>query len=95
MHIPTIGPRERSNPAMQMAISIMQLVVLSFGVAAVFGTLGRKDAILERQMQDVSELRSIASDLVKAQVLGASNDSKHAEMINALSVRMDRLESRR
>jgi hypothetical protein len=90
-----IGPRHQTHPQLAFAISIMQLFVLVVGVAGVFVTLGRKDAILERQDRDISELRSIAQDLVKAQVLGAANDQKHTEALSAVAVRLDRLEARR
>jgi len=94
-HIPTIGPLQPINPQMQMAISVLQLVVLVIGVGGVFVTLGRKDAILERQDRDLTELRQISMDLVKAQVLGATNDSRHHDAIGALGIRLERLEQRR
>ena len=49
----------------------------------------------ERQDRDLTELRGIVSDLVKAQVLGAANDQKHGEMLASVIVRLDRLEARR
>jgi len=90
-----LGPRHQANPQLAFAISLMQLFVLVVGVAGVFVTLGRKDAILERQDRDISELRGIAQDLVKAQVLGAANDQRHHEALQAVGVRLDRLEARR
>lgn len=85
----------RQHPQLSFAISVLQLFVLVVGVAGVFVTLGRKDAILDRQDRDISELRSIAQDLVKAQVLGAATDQKHGEALQAVAVRLDRLEARR
>jgi hypothetical protein len=90
-----IGPRHQTHPQLATAISIMQLCVLVVGVAGVFITLGRKDAILERQDRDLTELRSIVGDLVKSQVLGAANDQKHGEALQQVAVRLDRLEGRR
>ena len=58
-------------------------------------TLGRKDAILDRQDRDLTELRSIVGDLVKSQVLGAANDQKHGEALQQVANRLDRLEGRR
>jgi hypothetical protein len=43
----------------------------------------------------LTELRAIVGDLVKSQVLGAANDSKHSENLNSIAVRLDRLEGRR
>lgn len=85
----------KPNQGLALAIQVFQLAVLMIGVAGVFVTLGRKDAILDRQDRDITELRAIASDLVKSQVLGAANDSKHGEALQAVAVRLDRLEARR
>jgi hypothetical protein len=88
-------PAKQQTQGLALAIQVFQLAVLMVGVAGVFVTLGRKDAILDRQDRDITELRAIASDLVKSQVLGAANDSKHAESLQAVAVRLDRLEARR
>jgi hypothetical protein len=42
--------------------------------------------------KDMGELRSIAQELVKAQVLGAANDRSHEDALKQVSQRMDRLE---
>lgn len=89
-----LGPRHATNPTLGLAISIFQLFVLIAGVGGVFMTIGRRDELLARQDRDVTELRAIAGDLVKAQVLGAANDQKHAEAIAAIGHRLDRLEAR-
>ena len=93
--VPPIGPRQQQPTTLGTVISVVQLVVLVVGVGGIFQTMGRKDAILERQDRDLTELRAIVGDLVKAQVLGAANDSKHGETLTAIAVRLDRLEGRR
>ena len=90
-----LGPRQQTHPTLGLAISIFQLCVLIAGVGGVFMTIGRRDELLSRQDRDITELRAIAGDLVKAQVLGAANDQKHAEAIAAIGLRLDRLEARR
>ena len=90
-----IGPRHHTHPQLATAISVLQLFVLVVGVAGVFITLGRKDAILDRQDRDLTELRSIVGDLVKSQVLGAANDQTHAAALQQVANRLDRLEGRR
>ena len=90
-----IGPRHQTHPQLATAISVMQLFVLVIGVAGVFITIGRKDALLERQDRDLTELRAIVGDLVKSQVLGAANDQKHGESLQQVANRLDRLEGRR
>jgi hypothetical protein len=87
-----IGPRHRTHSGLANAISVAQLVVLSIGVLTVVANLGKKDAIVERMDKDMGELRAIAQDLVKAQVLGAANDRTHEEALRAVANRLDRLE---
>lgn len=92
MVMPSIGSRHRTNSGLANAISVAQLVVLSIGVLTVVANLGKKDAIVERMDKDMGELRAIAQDLVKAQVLGAANDKTHEEALRAVANRLDRLE---
>ena len=87
-----LGPRQHTHPSIANAISVAQLVVLSIGVLTVVANLGKKDALLERMDKDMGELRSIAQELVKAQVLGAANDRSHEDALKQVSQRMDRLE---
>ena len=93
--VPSIGPSHQQPTTLGTVISVVQLVVLVVGVGGIFQTMGRKDAILERQDRDLTELRAIVGDLVKSQVLGAANDSKHGETLTSIAVRLDRLEGRR
>lgn len=89
-----IGPRHQTYPALSNAISVAQLIVLSIGVLTVVANLGKKDAIVERMDKDMSELRAIAQDLVKSQVLSAANDKTHEEALRQVTARLDRLEAR-
>jgi hypothetical protein len=89
-----IGPRHRTHPGLANAISVAQLVVLSIGVLTVVANLGKKDAIVERMDKDMGELRAIAQDLVKSQVLSAANDKTHEEALRQVTARLDRLEAR-
>lgn len=89
-----IGPRHQTHPGLANAISVAQLIVLSIGVLTVVANLGKKDAIVERMDKDMSELRAIAQDLVKSQVLSAANDKTHEEALRQVTARLDRLEAR-
>ena len=89
-----IGPKHQTHPALANVISVAQLVVLTIGVLTVVANLGKKDAIVERMDKDMSELRAIAQDLVKSQVLSAANDKTHEEALRAVAARLDRLEAR-
>ena len=67
----TIGPKHPgTHPTLANMIGGAQLVVLVIGVVTVVANMGRKDAMLERLDRDMSELKQIAQELVKAQVLG-------------------------
>lgn len=87
-----IGPRQATNPQLANTIGVLQLVVLVIGVFTVVANMGRKDAMLERMDRDMGELRQIAQELVKSQVLGAANDKSHEEALRAVASRLDRLE---
>lgn len=93
-HTP-IGPKHHgTHPTLANMIGGAQLVVLVIGVVTVVANMGRKDAMLERLDRDMGELRQIAQELVKAQVLGAANDKNHEEALRAVASRLDRLEHR-
>lgn len=89
-----IGPRHAAPVPLSTVISVAQLAVLMVGVGSVFITLGRRDAVLDRLHSDMSELRAIAQELVKSQVLGAANDKSHEEALRQVAARLDRMESR-
>jgi hypothetical protein len=72
----------------------LQLIVLAVGVAGFFTVLGSKSETLNRVSIDISELKSIVSDLVKAQISISVNDALHSEMLQDLKVRVTELERR-
>lgn len=71
---------------------ILQLVVLIIGVGGIFFTFGTREEVLNSLESDVSELRAISSDLVKAQVLSQAKDGEHDRMLQDILVRLARLE---
>ena len=71
---------------------ILQLVVLIIGVGGIFFTFGTKEQVLNSLESDVSELKSISSDLVKAQVLSQATDGEHGRMLQDILRRLARLE---
>jgi hypothetical protein len=73
--------------------SVLQLAVLIVGVGGVFFTIGLRDAALEDAVAEVSELKSISSDLVKAQVLSSAKNSEHDRMLTDILRRLERLET--
>ena len=72
---------------------VLQLVVLVLGVGGLFFTVGQREAALNDVQQEVSELKSISSDLVKAQVLSSAKDGEHDRILQDILRRLDRLEN--
>ena len=72
---------------------VLQVIVLGTGLAGVFVKLGEGQAVQKQNSGQLLELRDIVQDLVKSQVEFASADAAHAERIDALRARIDRLES--
>ena len=71
---------------------VLQLVVLIVGVGGLFFTVGQREAALNNVQQEVSDLKSISSDLVKAQVLSSAKDGEHDRILQDILRRLDRLE---
>lgn len=71
---------------------VLQLVVLVLGVGGLFFTVGQREAALDNVQQEVSDLKSISSDLVKAQVLSSAKDGEHDRVLRDILRRLDRLE---
>ena len=57
-------------------------------------SIGAAKNVLEQNSGSIDELKQIASDLVRAQVMGTATDDAHSKAIADLLRRVDRLESR-
>ena len=78
----------RLNTTIQAA----QLLVLIVGIAAALLTIGRRDAHIQRNIQDIAELRSISEDLLKASISVQMSLQYHDEQLAKLYARIERLE---
>ena len=85
---------EASKHTMQTVIQSLQLAVLVIGVAGVFLTIGRRDAMIMDSAADIDELRAIASDLVKASIESTTTNREQDRRLDDLKVRIARLETR-
>tara|TARA_R110002012_G_scaffold158753_3_gene320289 strand:+ start:261 stop:521 length:261 start_codon:yes stop_codon:yes gene_type:complete len=72
----------------------LQTLILVATAAGIFLSLGRRDQVLAMNSSHLAELRVIASDLVKSQVLSEANDNNHAIVLNDLKRRLEQLENR-
>lgn len=76
-------------------IQWFQLVVLAIGVGGFFIDIGKRSQLLDKTNQDLSELKTIVQDLVKAQIQVSANDATHKAMLDDLKQRVVELERRR
>jgi hypothetical protein len=83
------------KPNVSSVIQWIQLVVLSIGVGGFFVDIGKRTQQLDKQNQDLLELKVIVQDLVKAQIQISSNDATHKAMLDDLKSRVVELERRR
>ncbi|MBV72506.1 MAG: hypothetical protein CMH52_14370 [Myxococcales bacterium] len=74
---------------------ILQLLVLTAAVGGIFFTFGSKEEILNDAIEEISDLKSISSDLVKAQVLSQAKDGEHGRMLEDILRRLAKLEDSR
>lgn len=74
---------------------VLQLIVLVFGVAAIFMMIGSKDAQLKEATSDIDKLQAITTDLVKAQVYSSAKDGEHDRLLQDILRRIERLEATR
>jgi hypothetical protein len=86
---------ENEKPNVSSVIQWIQLVVLSVGVGGFFVDIGKRTQQLDKQNQDLLELKVIVQDLVKAQIQISSNDATHKAMLEDLKSRVVELERRR
>ena len=77
---------------LQEVISVLQLTVLTIGVAGVFLAIGRKDATLDQNSSEIADLRDIASDLARASVESTTTNRNQDRQLDDLRSRLARLE---
>jgi len=81
-------PESKKKDIMQ----IIQLFLVAAGVAGFFIDIGKRSQILDKTDKDLSELKIIVQDLVKAQIQVSSNDARHGALLEDLKERVIELE---
>ena len=85
---------DTSSQRISAVTNVLQLAVLVIGVGGVFFALGGRDEVIKDAVHEISELKSISSDLVKAQVLSQAKNGEQDRMLADILRRLERIESR-
>jgi hypothetical protein len=84
-------PHTKKQDLMQLG----QLILLALGVGGFFIDIGKRSQLIDRTDKDLTELKVIVQDLVKAQIQISSNDAKHSAMLDDLKQRVIELERKK
>tara|TARA_R100000544_G_scaffold29958_1_gene16260 strand:- start:76 stop:330 length:255 start_codon:yes stop_codon:yes gene_type:complete len=77
---------------LQTTLQGAQLLVLIIGIIAAMTTIGRRDAQIGRNIEDLRELRNITEDLLKTSISVQISDQYQNEQLARLLERITRLE---
>lgn len=77
---------------LQTTLAGAQLLVLIIGIIAAMTTIGRRDAQIGRNIEDLRELRNITEDLLKTSISVQISDQYQNEQLDRLLERIERLE---
>lgn len=83
---------ETNKANLGVVIQFFQLATLIIGVAGLFLTVGRKDARLEQNTVEITELKDIASELAKTSVELTVTDREQDRRLDDLRERLANLE---
>jgi hypothetical protein len=78
--------------SVQTVLQGVQTLVLLGSIAAVFLTIGRRDAMLDGHGERIKELAAITSDLARTVGTLSATDREFGARIDSILLRIDRLE---
>lgn len=76
----------------QLIASWAQFVAICIGIGTILVYVGRKDAQLQSNTEQVAELQKIVTDLAKTQIVSTMKDELQTEQIQSLLTRVNKLE---
>lgn len=76
----------------QLIASWAQFVAICIGIGTILVYVGRKDAQLQSNTEQVAELQKIVTDLAKTQIVSTMKDELQTEQIQSLLARVNKLE---
>lgn len=85
--------KNTNREALTMAIQTAQLITLVIGVGGIFMAIGKRDAAISTNTTEISELRDIATDLVRASVEATTTNREQDRRLDDLRNRLARMES--
>lgn len=77
----------------QTAVQTCQLIALIVAIAMVAVNMGRRDAQIGRNIQDIHELRQISHDLLRTSITNQMTDEYQNRELVVLLSRIEKLES--
>jgi len=84
---------DKKHPDFGLLLQILQILVTSIGLASLFVRLGEYQATQTYNTQQLRELKDIVEGIIKSQIEFAATDATLKERIDALRLRIDRIES--
>lgn len=75
-------------------IDVLQLATLVIGIASLAAMLGSRDATLTRATSDIENLSLITKDLASVSVANQTTAAIHAQLLEEIKRRIERLEQR-
>jgi hypothetical protein len=78
--------------SVQTVLQGVQTLVMLGSIAAVFLTVGRRDAMLDGHGERIKELAAITSDLARTVGTLSATDREFGARIDSILLRIDRLE---
>ena len=85
--------RSLDKQTTQTLIQAMQLVALVIAILTVTISIGRRDAEIGRNIQDINELRKISQDLLRTSISQQMTDEFQNRQLMELLTRIEKLES--
>jgi 4-hydroxy-3-methylbut-2-en-1-yl diphosphate synthase IspG/GcpE len=75
-------------------VQVAQLIVLILALVGTAMMLGRRDADLASNTEQIAELRAICADLARVTGSLSTTDASHSAQLTSIERRLDRLEAR-
>ena len=79
---------------MGLWIDVLQLAALVIGISSLTAMLGSRDATLTRATSDIESLSLITKDLAAVSVANQTTNAIHAQLLEEIKRRIERLEQR-